>query len=450
VRTPRIVLLDWKGDPVDAQNQWRRFVLAHYSPRGPDGKVVTVPLAFGSWGAEPVADKLRMIQAIHDLQIPIDVYWVDAGWYGTTGTWARQRGNWTPNPAYYPPPEGLRALGSVLRDDGYGFLLWLEAEAADPGSDLLVKHPGWYLRKANPHVQALLNFGNPNALAGMTAILSGIFRQSLVTWYRQDFNVEPDGYWSLHDAPDRIGITEMKDIEGLYAFWDALRRDNPGLEIDNCASGGRRLDIETISRSVALWRSDLGCRRVDPTDNQNLTQGLDAWVPLNSGVFGYFGGPSSAQVKASDVALNKPAANPALPYVVRSGYNAGAVFGTHRISIQLMKPVAEEFDQVRPYFSGDFYPMTPYSKDPKTWHVLQLDRPDLKSGVIIALRRPASTIDSMAPALRGIDPNAQYHVEMRPGFDPGETKTMFGQDLAHLTLHIPDHPGSLLVFYKQK
>ena len=50
--------------------------------------------------------------------------------------------------------------------------------------------------------------------------------------------------------PDRVGVTEMQDIDGLYTFWDELRRAHPGLQIDNCASGGRRLDVETMSRSV--------------------------------------------------------------------------------------------------------------------------------------------------------------------------------------------------------
>ena len=32
---------------------------------------------------------------------------------------------------------------------------------------------------------------------------------------------------------------------------DELLRRHPGLAIDNCASGGRRIDIETIGRSTA-------------------------------------------------------------------------------------------------------------------------------------------------------------------------------------------------------
>ena len=41
--------------------------------------------------------------------------------------------------------------------------------------------------------------------------------------------------------------------------------------IDNCASGGRRLDIETIGRATPFWRSD-GPR--DPIAHQCHTYGL--------------------------------------------------------------------------------------------------------------------------------------------------------------------------------
>ena len=49
------------------------------------------------------------------------------------------------------------------------------------------------------------------------------------------------------------GITEIRYIEGLYAFWDYLRAQHPGLLVDNSASGGRRLP-----RAAAMR---LGCGR---------------------------------------------------------------------------------------------------------------------------------------------------------------------------------------------
>ena len=52
---------------------------------------------------------------------------------------------------------------------------------------------------------------------------------------------------------------------GLYAYWDAVRHRgqqlNPAFAIDNCASGGNRIDLESLVRTVFLWRSGRGTFR---------------------------------------------------------------------------------------------------------------------------------------------------------------------------------------------
>ena len=434
VRTLRIVLLDWKGDRGDAQNVWRQLVLNFYSPRDAKGDVVTVPLAFGEGNDGSLEAKLKTIQALHDRKVPLDDYWVDASWYGNGGDWGGQRGNWSVNTKLYPDGS-LKPLGDALAADGYGFILWLEAEAAMPGSAFLTEHPGWYMRRSDPNAQALLDLGNPIARQRMTDFLIKLFKDSGVTWYRQDFNVEPDSYWAAKDTPDRVGVAEMEDIAGLYTFWDDMHK--AGFQVDNCASGGRRLDIETISRSVSLFRTDHSCNFFDPLDNQMLTQALNVWLPLNSGVY-------------AGVAPGTPNSGASLVYAMRSSYSAGWVFGTDRLSIDMMKPGGDEFKEVRPFFTGNFHPLTPYTNDKGAWTIWQLHRPDWKSGAILAFRRQDSAAVAMKAALHEIDPNAQYEVEMRPGFEKGEAKTMSGQELANLEIAIPGQPGSMLIFYRQK
>ena len=90
--------------------------------------------------------------------------------------------------------------------------------------------------------------------------------------------------FALADAPDRVGMAEIQHITGLYAFWDELLARHPGLIIDNCAGGGQRIDLETIARSVPLWRSDRQCWPFDPIAMQTQTQGLAPWIPLSAAV----------------------------------------------------------------------------------------------------------------------------------------------------------------------
>ena len=116
-------------------------------------------------------------------------------------------------------------------------------------------------------------------MSWLTDHISNFIQTEGVTIYRQDFNFDPAPYWKAMDAPDRVGIAEMKHIEGLYAFWDALLARNPGLLIDNCASGGRRIDLETIGRSIPLWRTDY--QYFEPNGYQCHTYGLHLFLPCS-------------------------------------------------------------------------------------------------------------------------------------------------------------------------
>jgi hypothetical protein len=93
---------------------------------------------------------------------------------------------------------------------------------------------------------------------------------------------DPLPYWRANDAPDRQGMAEIRHVEGLYEFWNDLLRRHPGLVIDNCASGGRRIDLETISRSIPLWRSDWQCGWInDGTPGQAVNR--EVTLPIEYG-----------------------------------------------------------------------------------------------------------------------------------------------------------------------
>ncbi len=106
---------------------------------------------------------------------------------------------------------------------------------------------------------------------------------------RIDFNFSPLPFWRENDKHNRNGITEIKNINGLYRLWDTLLDEFPGLIIDNCVSGGIRIDIETLKRSVPPWRSDLVCPAnysIKGVQNHNLAYNL--WLPYSGSGGGEF------------------------------------------------------------------------------------------------------------------------------------------------------------------
>ena len=447
IRTPRIVLLSWQGNREHSQNVWRQFMLAHYSPRNPAGQLEAMPISWDTWGTERAAAKLDVIARMKAQKIPADLYWIDAGWYepialprGTNflldSEWPIHRGDWIVSHDLYP--QGMRPLGEALKSAGIGFLLWFEAETANADSHRLHEHSDWYfVPKHKPFTggePALLNLGNPAAFRSITDQVSDFINQAELTWYRQDFNFEPATYWSSADAPDRIGMSEIKSIMGLYAYWDELVARHPGLRLDNCASGGRRLDLEMARRSVALWRSD---NAGEPVGEQYHTLALMPWLPLTSGVWFTLKATSPQPGTAQEL------------YEQRSGYAPGLTVCIDQDPAPWIKAAFEEFDAVRPYFTGDFYPLTPLSSDPTGFAAWQLQALDHRSGVVIGLRRPGTPRSSLLLNLSALDPQAHYEVEARFGSAPGPRRTVTGAALAHWRVEIKDNPGSVLLFYRR-
>jgi alpha-galactosidase len=454
IRTPRIVLLSWTGgDWQDSQNIWRRLLFAHYTPLE-NNKPMRGPILFGSWGSEPIDSKLAYVKWVHDHKIPVEVYAVDAGWYGDsfgaetdpTNPWWKNRGDWFPSPRYYP--NGIKPLGDALKAAGFGFSLWIEPETSMPNRKIVNDHPDWFLhtdRPVNPGV-LLANLGNPAALKGITDMVSGFITDFGMTWYRQDFNIPPERYWELADTPDRIGMTEIGHVEGLYKMWDDLLARHPGLRIDNCASGGRRIDIEMMSRSFIVWRTDHGI--VDTLADQAQTQALAYWAPENMGFETY--------TQSSPWTKTGPYTTPESLYLMRLGYDAGYGVGPGAAGVDndawvaWIKRAIDEYREVQPYFYGDFYPLVPYSLGAETWTAWQWDRPESKDGLVVVLRRPKSRFTTMDMGLKHLDPNGSYEVEIRTTYDKAEVREMKGSDLAGMQIQLAGAPSSALVFYRRK
>ena len=183
----------------------------------------------------------------------------------------------------------------------------------------------------------------------------------------------PCHYWEKNDKPDRIGISEIRHIEGLYAYWDSLLVRFPDLLIDNCASGGRRLDIETTTRSAPLWRTDY--QYGEPNGYQCHTYGLNFYLPIHG----------TAIYKSEN-------------YTFRSGLGATAVMnwevtGRNSESIPAMQKSIMEYKFLRPYFYGDYYPLTGTDEltQDDIWLAYQMNRPSAGDGIIVAFRRKDCT-----------------------------------------------------------
>jgi len=468
IRTPRVLLLFHDGDRPDGHNRWRSLLLKYYSPyhSTPAGRErAAVPLAYPMWGGVSEQGHLDRIKMIVDRRLAYEYYWIDAAWFideseteyeEATGSWARHVGRWRPNKNLYP--RGLKLVADAVHAAGMKFLIWVEPERGRGGAEWPRQHPEFYLSRYEgnkgggrasgkdstfgTHEDVLFNLGLPEARQFLLDFLTSFIKDVGIDCIRQDFNIDPLPFWRLHDAPDRQGMAEIQHVQGLYQLWDDLRARFPWLIIDNCASGGRRIDLETIQRSIPLWRSDYQCAlAADPIGAQVATAGLMLWVPLSS---------TGTQFHQND------------DYATRSAYSSGLVFhhGTPVITKEGIVFTCEfnpegypwdwhrnrvdEYKELRPFFYGDYYLLSNCTSSTYDWLVYQCDRPDMKQGIVLAFRRQDSPYTQARLKLHGIDVKKRYSIE---NVDTGLVTEVSGDELASRGLVITvDQPRSSAVY----
>ena len=426
IRTPLIVLQFWLGgDWTDAQNKWRRWMLAYNMPRV-DDKLPTPQLTPDSsvqYGEMVHADEEKQkmfIDRYFEEQIIPDYWWMDAGWYvnewgwPNTGTWEVDRERF---------PNGLRAVTDYAHAKGLKTIVWFEPERVTPNTWLTKNHPDWIHGGAGG---GLLNLGNRQAWNWLVNHIDKLLTEQGIDLYRQDFNMDPLGFWRNNDPEDRQGITEIRHVQGYLAYWDELRRRHPNLRIDSCASGGRRNDLETMRRAVPLWRSDYWN---EPVGTQCITYGISLWIPYH--------GTGTIQVD---------------PYVFRSNMAPSFTLcwdmRDRNLDYDRLRRLIAQWRQVSPNYLGDYYPLTPHSTDNDAWLVWQFNRPEIGEGVVQAFRRPGSNAYGYQFPLRGLLAEAEYELT---NFDEPEKTIVTGKKLMEtgVNISIMDKPGAAVIIYKR-
>ena len=265
-----------------------------------------------------------------------------------------------------------------------------------------------------------------DAVQWITDKVDQIITEQKIDLYRQDYNIDPLSFWRNNDTEDRQGITEIRYVEGYLAYWDELQRRHPGMMIDSCASGGRRLDLETMRRAVPLWRTDY---RLDTTGTQSHSYGLSFWVPLSGTGTGVF--------TAYDFRSNM------VPFL-----NCIWDMREKNADYDLMRRMALEFRQVAHYYWGDYYPLTPYSTAANVWMAWQFDKPEIGEGMVQVFRRQDSFYLGCQFKLSGLDPAARYEVK---NLDTRDKAVMTGEELMQkgLKVLIENQPGAVIIVYKK-
>ena len=140
--------------------------------------------------------------------------------------------------------------------------------------------------------------------------------------------------------------------------------------MEGCSGGGRRIDLETVSRFHWHQKSD---RWYDSESDQSSLCGANLYLP---------GGTINIPTMATD------------DYGAWSSFAGQFSLGWDPIDpafpMAKARRQVELYKRIRPFLSGEYYPMTACALE-NTWIAYQFHRRDLNSGFALVFRRPDSS-----------------------------------------------------------
>ena len=442
LRTPMVVLQFFKGDQDAGHNAWRRLMYEDYTPiNTKTGKPFThLPITINVWGGSTEQVMINKIMQAQTSGLDYDLLWIDAGWYGKRicksgeSTWIQELGNWDINRDILP--NGFTKVDQALEENGKGLLLWMMHEPVVSGSDFAVEHPDYLLPSLSTHSCEIVDYSEDEVLEFMLDFVGGILEDAGAEWFRVDFYGPLAEKWKMKDAQlgaDRVGVTEIKYVTNLYRFYDGLKERIPGLMIDNCASGGTRLDIETVRRTICLWRSDLHAsttKKGNADGTRHQAANTFWWLPLTTSGWSNDGSSTT--------------------YAFRSLFASG--FGEYTIpDPSWHEEMMRQFAVTREMMTGDYYILASGEDEgsDQVLGVYEFFLPEQDRGMIMAFRPANCTQESGVFKLKGLDAQATYELEI---VDNGQKLEMTGEELMTegLALIFPSPQLSLVIYINQK
>jgi alpha-galactosidase len=242
------------GEGLDAASarihEWLRARAQH--PRTPR------PVVINTWEAVTFDHSPDRLLALAEAaaEVGVERFVLDDGWFGGRRADTAGLGDWVVSADVYP--QGLWPLVNRVRELGMQFGLWVEPEMVNVDSDVARAHPEWITSAGGGRMpmgarnQQVLNLAEPGAYAHVLGQLDALLSEYPIAYIKWDHNCEL-GEGGL--APSGRAAARAQ-VLAAYRLMDTLRERHPDLEIESCASGGGRVDLEILGRTDRVWASD--------------------------------------------------------------------------------------------------------------------------------------------------------------------------------------------------
>lgn len=202
-----------------------------------------LPICFNewctSWGSPTHDNILAIADRLQGTEVRYLV--IDDGWAQRPPEAILQsNGDWIVDETKFP--GGLKPTCDALRARGFIPGIWFEFEVVNPAAAAWNKESHFVQRDGRPlrvGSRRFWDLNDPWVEDYLTEKVIHLLRENGIGYLKVDYN---DNLGLGCDHPDSLGEGLRRHVEGIYRFFRRLRAELPDLVIENCSSGGHRLE----------------------------------------------------------------------------------------------------------------------------------------------------------------------------------------------------------------
>ena len=192
-----------------------------------------------TWGTPSEENILAILESLRGL--PIGIFVIDAGWYLPENCgWCNAIGDWNESKKLFP--GGIERVSAAIRAAGMKAGVWFEFENVGRDSEkfydksALLHRDGVPLTSKN---RRFLDLRKPEVQRYLQKKMLDFLAQKGFEYIKIDYN---DTFGMGGDGAESFGESGRQITELSLDYLDRLREAVPGIVIENCSSGGSRIE----------------------------------------------------------------------------------------------------------------------------------------------------------------------------------------------------------------
>jgi len=254
--TPEAILTVCRETSLDAAAQRLTSGQIAAVNAGPDCEQ-ELPIIFNeyctTWGCPSEENIAGILKAIRGKGFSYFV--IDCGWFKADGVpWDISMGDYQISPTLFP--GGLEKTVQAIRDEGMAPGIWFEIDNVGRASQAYQNTEHLLKRDGAPLTTSMRRFWDmrdPWVRKYLSERVIGTLKRYGFGYVKMDYN---DSIGPGCDGCESLGEGLRRNMEASFAFVEQMKREIPGLVVENCASGGHKLEPKMLAATAMSSFSD--------------------------------------------------------------------------------------------------------------------------------------------------------------------------------------------------